>query len=253
MSKRILIAICAALAVFGGARLATAQTSTSQDSLADAARKAQAEKKAQPKPAIVYTDDNIGAISGNVSVVGAAPGTAPAASSGDESGGKEKAPAEKKDEAYFRNKFAQLREKLELDQKELDVLQREFGLKQQQYYSDPNTAMKEEYSRKDLDDTKNEIDQKNQDIAADQQAITDLEDELRRSGGDPGWEREDAPPASSSSTPGEAAPESGAPPSDVTPSDNSAPAPTTAPAPAAPSDQAPAPATDSGAAAPPSA
>jgi hypothetical protein len=250
MNRRFLILLCASLTIFGGARLAAAQDSSSGDSVADAARKAQAEKKNQPKPTKVYTDDDISSVPGNVSVVGAAPAENGSASGTSDQSAKAKGTGDKKDEAYYHKAFADLRRKLADDQKELDVLQREYGLKQQQYYSDPNTAMKEEYSRKDIDDTKAAIDQKTQDVANDQQAISDLEDDLRRSGGDPGWERDDAPPDTSASSPASPesssspAPESAEPqpstePSDVTPSDNSTPPP--APADAPPSDQSPAP------------
>jgi hypothetical protein len=75
MIKRCLILFCAALTLLCGARLAAAQDSSSQDSVAAAARKAQAEKKSQPKPTKVYTDDNIGAVQGEISVVGPAPAT----------------------------------------------------------------------------------------------------------------------------------------------------------------------------------
>jgi hypothetical protein len=60
-------------------------------------------------------------------------------------------------------------------------------LKQQQYYSDPNTAMREQYNRQDLTDTKTKIDEKTATVAQDKQAISDLEDALRQSGGEPGW------------------------------------------------------------------
>jgi hypothetical protein len=241
MIKRFFILACASLMLFGGARFAAAQDSTSQDPLADAARKAQAEKKTQPKPTKVYTDDNIGGVQGQVSVVGQAPeGAAPAS---DQTADKDKTPTEKKDEAYYKKKFGELHRKLDDDEKELDVLQREYSLKQQQYYSDPNTAMKEQYTRQDLTDTSTAIDKKKQDIADDNQAISDLEDDLRRNGGDPGWEREEAPSASSSSssTPeGPASPEAAEPPAGsqpgqpgevVAPSDTSTPPPTPAPEP----------------------
>jgi hypothetical protein len=60
-------------------------------------------------------------------------------------------------------------------------------LKQQQYYSDPNTAMREQYDRHDLTDTKTKIDDKTAAVAKDKQAISDLEDALRQAGGEPGW------------------------------------------------------------------
>ena len=84
------------------------------------------------------------------------------------------------------------------DARELDILQREYNLKQQQYYSDPNTAMKQDYTRSDLTDTKTKIDDMTATVAAEKQAISDLEDELRKAGGDPGWETPPSqPPAPS--------------------------------------------------------
>ena len=81
-----------------------------------------------------------------------------------------------KDEAYWRKTFADANKKLADDAHELDILQREYNLKQQQYYSDPNTAMKEEYTRQDLNDTKAKIDDKTAAVAEDKQDISDLED-----------------------------------------------------------------------------
>ena len=77
--------------------------------------------------------------------------------------------------------------KLADDAHELDILQREYNLKQQQYYSDPNTAMKQDYTRQDLTDTKKAIDDKTAAVAQDKQDISDLEDALRKAGGEPGW------------------------------------------------------------------
>src|SRR5712672_786473 len=44
-----------------------------QESVADAARKAQAEKKPPAKPAAVLTNDNLDSLKGTISVVGEAP------------------------------------------------------------------------------------------------------------------------------------------------------------------------------------
>jgi hypothetical protein len=180
-----------------------------QESVADAARKAQAEKKLTVKAATVFTNDNIDTVKGTINVVGEAPAptedktptaqdktkTPPtedrtkAAAPDDKS---KAAPADDKtistkDEAYWRKTFADARKKLADDAHELDILQREYNLKQQQYYSDPNTAMKEQFSRQDLTDTKTKIDDKTAAVAQDKQAISDLEDALRQAGGQPGW------------------------------------------------------------------
>jgi hypothetical protein len=180
-----------------------------QESVADAARKAQAEKKSSVKPATVFTNDNIDTVKGIINVVGETPAppgdkttTAQDKTKTPPTDDKTKAPAPDdkskaapaddkttptKDEAYWRKTFADARKKLADDAHELDILQREYNLKQQQYYSDPNTAMKEQYNRQDLTDTKTKIDDKTAAVAQDKQAISDLEDALRQAGGEPGW------------------------------------------------------------------
>ena len=182
-----------------------------QESVADAARKAQANKKPSSKPVEVFTNDNIDTVKGTISVVGETPAPPDDQASADEKGDKKdkgKMPAADKskgpakddktgasggdksaaqDEGYWRQTFADARKKLASDAHELDVLQRDYNLKQQQYYSDPNVAMRQQFSRQDLIDTKTQIDDKTAAVAADKQAISDLEDDLRKAGGDPGW------------------------------------------------------------------
>jgi hypothetical protein len=173
-----------------------------QESVAEAARAAQAAKKTAPPPKMVIDNDNLDTLKGTVSVVGQEP--PPAEDQTKEAGDKTKTalpPEAKKpaakDEAYWRQAFGDANKKLADDAHELDILQREYNLKEQQYYSDPNTAMKQDYTRQDLTDTKTKIDDKTAAVAADKQAIADLEDALRKAGGDPGWETpaQPAPPA----------------------------------------------------------
>jgi len=161
-----------------------------QESVADAARKAQAEKKMNKKPAMVVTNDTLDTIKGTVSVVGQEP--APPADAAKVAADKGKAPAETKpvkDETYWRKQFADAHKKLDGDAHELDILQREYNLKQQQYYSDPNVAMREQYTRGDLADTKAKIDDKTSAVEQDKKGISDLEDELQKAGGDAAWSR----------------------------------------------------------------
>ncbi len=132
-------------------------------------------------------------LTGTISVVGQqpeAPAEADKAAADKTKSSADKAPP--KDEAYWRKVFAAANKKLADDAHELDILQRELNLKQQQYYSDPNQAMKQEYTRQDLNDSKQKIDDKTAAVAQDKQEIADLEDQLRQAGGDPGWEREAA-------------------------------------------------------------
>ena len=172
-----------------------------QDSVVDAAKKAQAEKKSAPKAKLVIDNDNLDTLKGTINVVGQEPAAAEDATKAAASGGKpakdmQKASAEKtpvKDEAYWRQRFADANKKLVDDAHELDILQRELNLKQEQYYTDPMASLKQQYSRQDINDSRAKIDQKTAAVAQDKQDIANLEDELRQSGGDPGWA---SPPSS---------------------------------------------------------
>jgi hypothetical protein len=175
-------------------------TQTAQPSVAEASRKAKEQQKNEPKDLKVFTNDDVANLKGDISVVGVAP-TPPAAAATATTGttapvkGTAGAKEPVKDEAYWRGKFADARRKLADDSKELDVLQREYNLKQIQYYSNPDVALREQYSRKDLDDTLAEIDKKKQDVERDNAALEDLQDQLRTSGGEPGWANEPTQPA----------------------------------------------------------
>jgi hypothetical protein len=155
-----------------------------QDSLAEAARKARAQKKDAPKAAKVFTNDNI-PTAGGLSSVGA---DATQPERGTTAGAAQAGSAGKSDdEKAWRERFANLHHKLEQDQSELDVMQRELGVLNLQYYNDPMKAMQQQLSREDIDKKTAAIEAKKKDIEADKQAISDAEDDLRKAGGDPGW------------------------------------------------------------------
>ena len=182
---------------------------SAQDSVVDAAKKAQAERKSAPKAKYVLDNDNLDTLKGTINVVGQEPPAADdgsKAASGDKTAKdtqKSSALAEKppvKDEAYWRQKFADANRKLADDTHELDILQRELNLKQEQYYTDPMASLKQQYSRQDINDTRAKIDQKTADVAQDKQDLANLEDELRQSGGDPGWASQPSSAPAPSST-----------------------------------------------------
>lgn len=163
-----------------------------QESVVDAARKAQAARKTAPPAKMVIDDDSLSTLKGTVNVVGDT--TAQDQSkSGDKPKSDDKGPA--KDEAYWRGKFADAYKKLADDSKELDITQRERNLNQEQFYTDPMASLKQDYSRKDLNDAKAKIDELTAKVAQDKTDISNLEDELRRAGGEPGWA---TPPSQSS-------------------------------------------------------
>ena len=175
----------------------------SSDPVADAARKARDDKKAAtPKAKKVYTEDDIPARKTGDSTSGTATGTvattdvngnviAPDANGTAAAGGAAGSSGSSldKEEAMWKKKFADAHAKLAGMEKELDVLQREAEKAQLQYYPDPQKAMTEQNTRKDISDKNAKIAAKQQEIAAQKQTISDMEDDLRKSGGDPGWAR----------------------------------------------------------------
>jgi len=168
---------------------------TQQESLADAARKAREQKKEAPKPAKVFTNDNI-PTAGGISSVGTetqappATGEAGATPSGQAAANGEKPAkggAAASAESVWRERFAKLHHKLVQDQADLDVMQRELGVLDTQYYSDPMKTMQQSVSREDINKKTAAIDAKKKQVEDDKKAIADAEDELRKAGGDPGW------------------------------------------------------------------
>jgi hypothetical protein len=95
-------------------------------------------------------------------------------------------------EKYYRHQMSKLQDRLQLDQRELNVLEQKLGLNEVQYYPDPNKGLLQESGPTALSDVhklQDQIDKKKAQIAADQQAIEDLREQLRREGGEPGWLR----------------------------------------------------------------
>ena len=164
-----------------------------EDSLAAAARRSREQKKDATKPAKVFDNDNI-PTTGGVSTVGNATPSGAANAPAAADGGAGAAPTDGSkpasgDEKSWRKRFAELRRKLETDQQELEVLQRELGVLNLQNYSDPVKGMQQELTRTDINEKTGKIEAKKKQIAADQQAISDAEADLRKAGGDAGWAR----------------------------------------------------------------
>lgn len=163
-------------------------------SLADAARKAREAKKDETKAPKVFDNDNISALASGVSVVGETPAPQPGAAQGAtataQSGAevaKPSAPAA--DEQKWRQRFSKARQKIQQDQQELDVMQRELADLNVQFYNDPVKGMQQGYSRAEINEKRAKIDAMQKQVQQDQQALADLEDQLRKTGGDPGWAR----------------------------------------------------------------
>jgi chromosome segregation ATPase len=159
---------------------------TQQDSVAEAARKAREKAKTSAPAKKTYTNDNVPALRGNQISVMNDNGNAVKDTATDQA--KPGTTAEpKKDEAYWRKRFADARTKLAIAERDLDVSQRELNLLQTQYYADPNKALQQQLTRDDINAKTTKVDEKKDEVAKLTQAIEDLKDELRHAGGEPGW------------------------------------------------------------------
>jgi predicted RNase H-like nuclease (RuvC/YqgF family) len=173
------------------AQQATTQQSTG-DPVADAARKARAEQKAAPKPKRVFTNDDIPS-----APPPAPPPTADATTKNagqpqaeGKSGQNSTDPADDpKTEAYWHKRASKLRAKLAASEQELDVLQRELSKDEVQYYPDPQKALMQQYNRSDVNEKHTKVDAKKAEVESLKQQVADLEDAVRKAGGDPGWVR----------------------------------------------------------------
>jgi hypothetical protein len=191
----------AALCLAGLSTAAQPQGSTPQqtgDPVADAARKAREAKKDAPKPKKVYTDDDV---KRSAPEPAASPAAAPvdangtvAAKTGQAAGDTAKTidDSQKEDpnsEAAWRKKFQAQRDKIAKAEKELDILGRELQKGQVEYYPDPQKAMTQQNSRADINAIRAKIDAKTKELEQLREGLDGLEDQLRKSGGDPGWAR----------------------------------------------------------------
>jgi len=169
------------------------------DPVADAARKArEMKKKDAAKPKKVYTDDDL---KGSVPAPEAAPASAPANASGTEAAktaqvagdttknGDATKTEDPNSEAAWRKRFQAQRDKIAKTEKELDILGRELEKAQLEYYPDPQKAMTQQNSRADINAITAKIDAKKKELDQLKQGLDDLEEQLRKSGGDPGWAR----------------------------------------------------------------
>src|SRR6266571_4684244 len=188
--------IVPALCLAGISAAAPQQGSSQQtsDPVADAARKARESKKDAPKPKKVYTDDDLKQPAPTSAAGDAAATKAQAAGSATKAGDAAKAGDESKTEdpngeAAWRKRFQAQRGKIAKAERELDILSRELEKAQLEYYPDPQKAMTQQNTRADINDKTAKIDAKKKQLDDLRQGLNDLEDQLRKSGGDPGWAR----------------------------------------------------------------
>ncbi|HEV2425970.1 MAG TPA: hypothetical protein VGZ29_14165 [Terriglobia bacterium] len=127
----------------------------------------------------VYTNDNL-PTAGGLTILASPEGAA-------EANGSSGAPKGKRGEEYYGERAQQLRSRLEIHKLQIEVLQQELSEIQIQYYSSVTQALQHKYSQQDINGLRAAIDAKLQQVDTDQSLLSDLEDQLRREGGDPQW------------------------------------------------------------------
>jgi hypothetical protein len=200
-----------ALVLGFGAGIAPAQNSTSSVPLGDIARQLKAQRAKSGEKSKVFTNDSLATLSPSPAQTTASPAkpspttqeAKPEEKPAKEASGNEaetesaKAPPaksgeEKHGEDYYRDRMSKLQDRLEIHQRELDVLQQKLGQNQMMYYPDPYKGLLQQSgptAMSDIYKLQDQIAKKKEEIAADQQAIEDLREQLRREGGDAGWLR----------------------------------------------------------------
>jgi len=157
------------------------------DAVADAARKAREKRKDATKPAKVYTDEDVRHSVPSDTSTDAKPADESTGKNPDAQGKDAKGKPGESEESKWRKQFQDAHTDLARMEKELDILQREGNKAQLQYYSDPQKAMKEQYTRQEINENDTKIAAKKKEIEQQKQKISDMEDALRKAGGDPGW------------------------------------------------------------------
>jgi hypothetical protein len=190
--------------------LAEQETARSTPSLGELARKLREQRaEAEKKPNKVYTNENLPArpTPGALTV---AAGISPAEGSESEpveveestsavpptEGVKAKPPAEGtpepevKDEKYYRARGSEIRNRLDLQRRQLSVLEQKLSQSQMNFHDDPQKTLLQESSPEfysEIVKLREDIQNKKEEIAASEKALDDLREEARRGGGNPGW------------------------------------------------------------------
>jgi len=180
--------LAAILLALGLSAFAVCAQDQSSDDVAAAARKAREQQRTAPAPKKVITNDDIPAAK-TTGAPADSNGTKDASQADAAKTDDKAAENDTKSEAYWRKRFQDQRDKISQSEKELDILQRELNKDQVQYYSDPQKGLTQQYDRSDINEKSAKIDAKKKEIADLKQQLSDLEDELRKAGGDPGWAR----------------------------------------------------------------
>jgi hypothetical protein len=152
------------------------------ESLGDAARRSQDQKKDQPKPVKVWTNDNIPTATGNISIIGQTTD-----STSDNSAPAQTPPPNPKVAAAQRAaseaELSAAKDKLLSLKTDLDIMQRKFTLDDQMYRGKPDYSS-DKAGAAAMKDEKDQVDAKMQDVEDAQRKVDELQAKLAASAGD---------------------------------------------------------------------
>ncbi len=199
MRYRIVSILITLLALGLDQGLIMAQSSTGSVPLGDVARQFKGRQVPSSQKPKVYTNDDLSLlpprnIESSPSSEKDATEEKAVETGKEQSVGKEPAKAAEKahGEKYYREQMSKLRDRLEIDRRQLSVLEQKLGQNQIQYYPDPNKGLLQESgptARSDIQKLQDQIAKKKAEVASDEEAIENLREQLRREGGEPSWVR----------------------------------------------------------------
>jgi hypothetical protein len=181
--RSVIVAVTAAAIV----PVAFSQSQDSQ-SVAEAARRAREKKKdAAAKPAKVITDETLDVKKGDVQSavaeepkIAGTPDTKPQATPGVPNAAPANAAAKDEKREKLKKELTELKEQVKQSLMDLDLLQRENRLDQDAYYSQPNYGS-DTAGKQKLDDEKQQISNKQEEIARLKAKLADLQREMGES------------------------------------------------------------------------
>jgi hypothetical protein len=185
----------ALLALLAATLLPAAAFSQPQDSqsVADAARRAREKKKTQAKPAKVITDETLDVKKGDVQsavaevpkMPGAPEPNAQSANNAPSANADTPSTATKdSEEEKLKKELAAVKEQLKQAQSDVDLLQREYRLDQDTFYSNVNYAS-DAAGKQKLDDEKQQISDKQDEVARLKEKLASLQRSLGESSSQP--------------------------------------------------------------------
>src|SRR5215467_4757052 len=161
--------------------------SQDSESVAEAARKAREKKKDATKPAKVITDETLDVKKGDVQSavaeepkIAGAPDSKPQAGPGAPNANSANAAAKDEKREKLKKELTELKEQVKQSLMDLDLLQRENRLDQDAYYSQPNYGS-DTVGKQKLDDEKQQISSKQDEVSRLKAKLADLQREMGES------------------------------------------------------------------------